>query len=169
MKDEQQQLCDRIAWPSLIASFPAHSFADSGVNALFIVYYVETVLCNRANRTAEYSCIYSVIVYYVELFSAIGQDQIAMQRRGKTARIAPEQAFARALREIRKRRGISQENLGFESGYHRTYISLLERGKMNPSLRTMLSIASALGVSTAELVGSVERLLGAAWRRERAE
>jgi hypothetical protein len=29
------------------------------------------------------------------------------------------------------------------SGYHRTYISMLERAKMNPSLRTMLSIASA--------------------------
>jgi transcriptional regulator with XRE-family HTH domain len=92
-----------------------------------------------------------------------------MQKRGRPSKLSPEQAFARALREIRTRRGVSQENLGFESGYHRTYISLLERGKMNPSLRTMLSIASALGVSAAELVGSVERLLGAAWRRDRGE
>jgi len=40
----------------------------------------------------------------------------------------------------RKQRKISQELLGFESGYHRTYISMLERGKMNPSLPTLLSI-----------------------------
>ena len=92
-----------------------------------------------------------------------------MQRRGKPAKLTPEEAFARALREIRTRRGISQEELGFESGYHRTYISMLERGKMNPSLRTMLSIAATLRVSAAELVGGVEKLLGGAWRRDREE
>ena len=48
-----------------------------------------------------------------------------------------EKAFGRILRAIRRERGLTQEQLGFESGYHRTYISLLERGKKNPSLNTI--------------------------------
>jgi len=71
-----------------------------------------------------------------------------------------------ALRRVRKRKELSQEKLGFESGYHRTYISMLERGQMNPSLRTILSIAAALGIPAAQLVRDVEKLLGGPWRRE---
>ncbi len=84
----------------------------------------------------------------------------------KAARLKPEEAFAQALRRARRRRGLSQESLGFESGYHRTYISMLERAQMNPSLRTILSIAAALEIPAAQLVGDVERLLGGPWRRE---
>ena len=64
---------------------------------------------------------------------------------------------------------MSQELLGFESGYHCTYISMLERAKMNPSLRTMLSIAAALNMPAAQLVQQVEQLLGSPWRRESAQ
>jgi transcriptional regulator with XRE-family HTH domain len=90
-----------------------------------------------------------------------------MQRSGRDrpAIATPEQAFAKALREFRRKRSISQEELGFESGYHRTYISMLERGKMNPSLRTVLSLATALNISAAEIVTRVERLLGSPWQR----
>jgi transcriptional regulator with XRE-family HTH domain len=86
----------------------------------------------------------------------------------KSARLNPEEAFAQALRHARKAHNLSQEALGFESGYHRTYISMLERGQMNPSLRTVLSIAAALDIPAARLVGDVERLLGGPWRRESA-
>ena len=75
-------------------------------------------------------------------------------------RLNPEHAFAQALRHARKRRGLSQEALGFESGYHRTYISMLERAQMNPSLRTILSIATALDIPAAQLVGDVENCSG---------
>ena len=78
----------------------------------------------------------------------------------RAARLNPEEAFAKALLRARKHSKMSQESLGFESGYHRTYISLLERGKMNPSLRTMLSLAAALNIPAAQLVGDVEKLLG---------
>jgi transcriptional regulator with XRE-family HTH domain len=93
-----------------------------------------------------------------------------MQRLGhsRSAPLNPDQAFARALLRARKQRKMSQELLGFESGYHRTYISLLERGKMNPSLRTILSIAAALNIPAAQLVRDVEQLLGSPWRRELA-
>jgi transcriptional regulator with XRE-family HTH domain len=86
----------------------------------------------------------------------------------RSARPSPEEAFAEALRRARGQQQMSQEQLGFESGYHRTYISMLERGQMNPSLKTILSIATALGVPAAQLVADVERLLGSPWRRESA-
>jgi transcriptional regulator with XRE-family HTH domain len=89
--------------------------------------------------------------------------------RSRTAHLNPEEAFAKALLRARKKRKMSQELLGFESGYHRTYISMLERGKMNPSLRTMLSLAAALNIPAAQLVRDVERLLGSPWRRESAQ
>ena len=86
--------------------------------------------------------------------------------RSRSARLNPDEAFAKALWRARKQSNTSQELLGFESGYHRTYISLLERGKMNPSLRTMLSLAAALKIPAAQLVRDVEQLLGSTWRRE---
>ncbi len=91
---------------------------------------------------------------------------MSVHGRSRPARLNPEEAFAKALRRARKQRDMSQEALGFESGYHRTYISMLERGKMNPSLRTMLSLAAALNIPAAHLVQDVEKLLGSPWRRE---
>jgi transcriptional regulator with XRE-family HTH domain len=87
-----------------------------------------------------------------------------MQRQGKQ-RLTPELAFGEALRKVRREKGLSQEQLGFESGYHRTYIGMLERGLMNPSLRTILSIATALGVPGGDMVRLVEEFLGQPWRR----
>ena len=81
------------------------------------------------------------------------------QARGRGESKTPEKAFANVLRELRKRRKLSQEELGYESGYHRTYISMLERGMMNPSLRTILSLANALRTSAADVVGRVEKVL----------
>jgi len=91
-----------------------------------------------------------------------------MKRQGtsRLAAVTPEQAFAKALREIRTEKGISQEALGLDANYHRTYISLLERGKMNPSLRTILSIAAVLAIPAADLVSRVEAHLGGPWKRD---
>src|SRR5260370_18369277 len=87
-----------------------------------------------------------------------------MQRHSREC-LSPEQAFAKVLRQVRQKQGLSQEKLGFESGYHRTYIGMLERGLMNPSLRTILSIAAALEMPACELVRRVQALLGKDWRR----
>ena len=45
---------------------------------------------------------------------------------------------------------------------------MLERAQMNPSLRTILSIAAALDIPAAQLIEDVEKLLGGSWRRESA-
>ena len=67
-----------------------------------------------------------------------------------------EEAFGVALQDLRKARKLSQEQLGFESGYHRTYISQLERGHKSPSLRTIFQLAAALKTLPSEMVLSVE-------------
>jgi len=64
-------------------------------------------------------------------------------------------AFGLVLRRIRQEHGSSQESLGFESGYHRTYISLLERGQKSPSLQTIFKLSKALEVDPAEFIKHV--------------
>jgi transcriptional regulator with XRE-family HTH domain len=70
-----------------------------------------------------------------------------------------KRAFARVLMALREERGITQEALAFDSGYHPKYISLLERGKYSPSLTAILEISKALNITGAELVRRVENLL----------
>ena len=67
-----------------------------------------------------------------------------------------EKFFGQVLQQIRKERGLSQEELGFESGYHRTYISQLERGKKSPSLQTIFKLAKALKVEPSEIVEHIQ-------------
>lgn len=64
----------------------------------------------------------------------------------------PEQALGLVIRNRRKARGWSQEDLGFESGLHRTYIGVLERGEKNISLRNLILVASTLGAKASELL-----------------
>ncbi len=65
-------------------------------------------------------------------------------------------AFGCVLRRLRQDRGLSQEKLGFESGYHRTYISILERGQKSPSLQTIFNLSKALKIEPAKLIKHVE-------------
>ena len=69
-----------------------------------------------------------------------------------------EQAFGQVVRMHRTALGISQEELGFRSGLHRTFISQLERGVKSPSLRTQIAIANALETKAEVLVREAERL-----------
>lgn len=68
----------------------------------------------------------------------------------------PERVFGQVLQQLRRKRGFSQEQLGFESGCHRTYISLLERGAKSPSLKTIFRLATALRVKPSEVIRRVE-------------
>ena len=60
--------------------------------------------------------------------------------------------FGDKIRELRKQKGFSQERLAFKSGLHRTYISDIERGSRNVSLKNIEKIAKALGVSPKSLL-----------------
>lgn len=54
------------------------------------------------------------------------------------------------IKELRQALGISQEELAFRSGVHRTYIASLEVGKRNVSIITLEKIVKALNVSMHE-------------------
>ncbi|MGP0200495.1 MULTISPECIES: helix-turn-helix domain-containing protein [unclassified Pseudomonas] len=68
-------------------------------------------------------------------------------------------AFGLVLRDLRLQSGYSQERLGFDAGYDRTYISLLERGLCSPTLDTVVSLCSVLNVTLIEAFSSVESKL----------
>lgn len=68
-----------------------------------------------------------------------------------------ENAFATVLKDLRTQKKISQENLAFLSGLDRTYISLLERGKRQPTLSSLFSISKALDMTLVELTIALER------------
>lgn len=67
-----------------------------------------------------------------------------------------ETLFDEVIRDLRKHRGFTQVELAFESGFSETYICQLERGKRNPSLRTIIAIASALDTVGSELLVGLE-------------
>jgi DNA-binding XRE family transcriptional regulator len=73
--------------------------------------------------------------------------------------IGPEKAFGQALREIRQSKEISQEKLGLDAGFDRTYISLIERGINSPTIRTVVRLAGVLKVPPSKIVARMEQFL----------
>jgi transcriptional regulator with XRE-family HTH domain len=61
-------------------------------------------------------------------------------------------AFGRVLREARRQKGLSQEELAGDAEFDRTYPSLLERGLRTPTLTVLIQLADVLEVSAASLV-----------------
>jgi transcriptional regulator with XRE-family HTH domain len=56
------------------------------------------------------------------------------------------------IRELRRKRELSQEALAFDAGIHTNHLSAIERGEANPSFLVLLSVARVLQVSVADLV-----------------
>ncbi len=67
--------------------------------------------------------------------------------------------FGQVLRQVREDSGISQEHLASECGLDRTYISLIERGQRNPTLKTVFVLSEALEVAPSTLIRKIERKL----------
>jgi len=62
-----------------------------------------------------------------------------------------ELIFGARVRELRKKIGLSQEELAFRAGVHRNYLGGVERGERNLGLKNIKAIADALGVYLKEL------------------
>ena len=71
------------------------------------------------------------------------------------------EAFGMVLKETRKRRKLTQEQLAWATGMEQTYVSLLERGAKEPGVRTLLKLAHALGVSSGQFMSEVEATIEA--------
>ena len=64
---------------------------------------------------------------------------------------AIEKQFGEKVRKLRLARNLSQEELAFKAGVHRTYLGSIERGERNPSLKNIAAIARALGIDISDL------------------
>lgn len=60
-------------------------------------------------------------------------------------------SFGRVLRRLRKDAGLSQEQLAFAAEIERNFVSLIERGINQPSLRVIFKIAKALETQPSEM------------------
>jgi transcriptional regulator with XRE-family HTH domain len=61
------------------------------------------------------------------------------------------------LRAVRKKAGLSQEELAERAGIHRTYVSLLERNRKSPTLDVLFRVCRALRVRASVVIARVER------------
>lgn len=73
--------------------------------------------------------------------------------------MAIEEAFGQALRQTRRERSLSQEALADISHLDRSYISLLECGRKQPTLLTIFALARALHMTPSELIKVTEELV----------
>ncbi len=62
------------------------------------------------------------------------------------------QQFGKRIRDLRMSRGLSQEKLAEQTGFHRTYIGMIERGERNLSLTNVGIFAKTFEISITELL-----------------
>jgi transcriptional regulator with XRE-family HTH domain len=65
--------------------------------------------------------------------------------------------FGARVNKLRRSRGLSQEDLADLSGLHPTYISGIERGTRNVSLKNIRRLAVGLRVRMADLFANFEK------------
>jgi len=57
-----------------------------------------------------------------------------------------------AVRELRFCRDMSQEEMAYRTKLHRNYVGAIERGEVNPTFRTLRTIAAGLDVELSSLI-----------------
>lgn len=71
-----------------------------------------------------------------------------------SARLA--RRFAENLRRVRRREGLSQEQLAVRASLHRTEIGKIESGERVCQIDTLIRLAGAMGVPPAELLDGID-------------
>jgi len=66
-------------------------------------------------------------------------------------------AFGLAVRRQRERLGLSQEKFALGAEIDRTYVSGVERGVRNPTVKMVAKLALALNTKPSRLFGAAER------------
>jgi len=71
----------------------------------------------------------------------------------------PAVAFGLVLRRLRKDAGLSQEQLAFEAEIERNFVSLIERGVNQPTIRVIFKLSNALDIQPSQILALVEQEL----------
>jgi transcriptional regulator with XRE-family HTH domain len=67
-----------------------------------------------------------------------------------------QRKFGQRVRQLREKRGWSQEGFAHEGGLGRSFSGAIERGEKDVRLSTLIKIAKALAMSVAELLRGVD-------------
>jgi transcriptional regulator with XRE-family HTH domain len=73
--------------------------------------------------------------------------------------VDPGLAFGKVLRVVRKEVGLTQEELGHAAGLDRTFVSMLERGERQPTVRVLFKLAAALKVQPVRLIELTQEMV----------
>ena len=65
--------------------------------------------------------------------------------------------FGRVIREVRERRGLSQESLADLAGLSRSFLGEIERGEATPSIETLQKLADAFSERPSYLIALYEQ------------
>lgn len=68
------------------------------------------------------------------------------------------QAFGDAVRLLRAHRKLTQETLAGRAGLSHPHLCRVERGQINPTLRTITAVSGALEVQSSALIALAERV-----------
>jgi len=68
--------------------------------------------------------------------------------------------LGKRIRDLRRKKGFSQESFADHCGLHRTYMGGIERGEHNLTIQTALTIAGGLGITVSKLLSGIERHVG---------
>ncbi len=79
------------------------------------------------------------------------RDPAKARRRRKRAAV-----FGANVRRVREELELSQDALAAEAEVHRTHVSLIEGGQVDPTLMTAVDLANALGVTLSKLVEGID-------------
>ena len=60
--------------------------------------------------------------------------------------------FGYRIKQLRLEKNFSQEKLSFATGFHRTYIGMIERGERNISLSNIAVFAKVFEINISELL-----------------
>jgi len=68
-----------------------------------------------------------------------------------------QRALGERVRQLRLKRGYSQEHFADRCGVHRTFMGTIERGETNISFQNLAKLASGLNVTLSTLLSGIER------------
>ena len=71
----------------------------------------------------------------------------------------PAVTFGKVLRSMRREAGLTQEQLTLSANVERNFVSLMERGINQPTIRVMFKLARALDVLPSSIIRRVEQSL----------